>query len=91
MKSNAITRLREQKNNVISALINAAIPPSTDTLSYREWPNIDFANFRMHATKCGSRKTLELDPNLNSLIQRCGPLLGHYLAVIRHMLNRKME
>ena len=82
MKSNAVARLREQKNNVISALINAAIPPSTDSLSYREWPNIDFTNFRMHATKCGSRKTLELDPNVNSLIQRCGPavraLLGGY-------------
>ena len=95
MKSNAIACLREQKNNVISALINAAIPASTDSLSYREWPNIDFANFRMQASQCGSRKILELDPNVNRLVQRCGPavraLLGGYETYVEpeHGIVRK--
>lgn len=82
MKGYAISRLREHKNDVIRALINAAIPPSTDTLNYRDWPSIDFANFRTHFTRLGTHKILALDSMANQIIKRCGPavraLLGGY-------------
>lgn len=86
MKNYAIARLREQKNNVVRALINAAIPPSTDTIRYRDWPSIDIANFRTRLSRCGTRKTLELDEAANQIVKRCGPavraLLGGYLTYV---------
>lgn len=73
MKNYAISRLREQKNNVISALINAAIPPSTDSLSYRDFPSIDLANFRINLRSWGKRSILALDDEANEIVKRCGP------------------
>lgn len=82
MKSYAIARLREHKNDVIRALINAAIPPSTDTINYRDWPSVDFRNFRTHLSRVGTHKILKLDDVANQIIKRCGPavraLLGGY-------------
>ncbi|NBX84477.1 MAG: hypothetical protein EBQ95_02580 [Gammaproteobacteria bacterium] len=80
MKTFAIARLREQKNNVVRALINAAIPPSSDSLSYRDWPSIDFANFRLHLSQIGTRKTLELDEDVNHILRRCGPAVRSLLG-----------
>jgi hypothetical protein len=80
MKTFAIARLREQKNNIVRALINAAIPPSSDSLSYRDWPSIDFANFRSHLTQIGTRKTLELDEDVNHILRRCGPAVRSLLG-----------
>ncbi len=82
MQSYAIARLREHKNDVVRALLNAATPPSTDTLNYRDWPTIDFSNFRTKLSRIGTRKTLELDDAANQIVRRCGPavraLLGGY-------------
>lgn len=86
MKTYAIARLREQKQNPVRALINAAIPPSTDALSYRDWPNVDCANFRTNFRDVGKRKRLELDEDANDILKRCGPavraLLGGNLSYI---------
>lgn len=80
MKTFAIARLREQKSNIIKALLNAAIPPSTDSISYRDWPSIDFENFRSHLTRVGTRKTLELDEDVNDILRRCGPAVRALLG-----------
>lgn len=82
MKTYAIERLREHKSEeVIKAFVDAAIPPSTDALSYRKWPNVDISNFKIHL-KTGVRKTLQLDEDANQILERCGPavrtLLGAY-------------
>lgn len=86
MKNYAIARLREQKNDVVKALIHAAIPPSSDALRYRDWPSIDISNYRTQLIRCGGRKTLELDESANQIIKRCGPavraLLGGHLNYI---------
>ena len=81
MKTYAIARLREYKGEEIKALIDAAIPPSTDALSYREWPQVDLSNFKM-SLMLGVRKKLDLDEDANQILERCGPavraLLGGY-------------
>ena len=81
MKTYAIARLREYKGEEVKALIDAAIPPSTDALSYREWPQVDLCNFKM-SLMLGVRKTLDLDEDANQILERCGPavraLLGGY-------------
>lgn len=80
MKSYAISRLREHKNSIIRALINAAIPPSTDTLNYRDWPSVDIANFRTHLLRLGTHKILMLDEVANQIIKRCGPAIRTLLG-----------
>lgn len=80
MKKYAIARLREQKNNVISALINAAIPPSTDTLSYRDFPHIDLANFRLNVSNWGNHSPLVLDEEASEIVKRCGPAVRCFLG-----------
>lgn len=82
MKTFAIARLREQKTNIIKALINAAIPPSTDSISYRDWPSVDFENFRSHIGRLGKRKTLELDEDVIHILRRCGPAVRALLGGI---------
>lgn len=61
MKSYAIARLLKYKNDVIRALINTAIPPSTNTINYRDLPSVNFRNFRMYFSRLGSHKILKLD------------------------------
>ena len=80
MRSYAVARLRERKNDVVRALLNAAIPPSTDTINYRDWPSIDFSNFRTHLNRVGTRKTLELDHAASSIVRRCGPAVRALLG-----------
>ena len=80
MKHYAISRLREQKNNVISALINAAIPPSTDAFSYRDFPTIDLANFRVNLRNWGNRSTLAFDEEASEIVKRCGPVVRSLLG-----------
>ncbi|MFZ4076542.1 MAG: hypothetical protein ACOYKA_01020 [Legionellaceae bacterium] len=81
IKTHAIQRLREHKSEVVKALINAAIPPSTDAISYRDWPQINISKFKLQH-RFALHKTLELDDEANDIISRCGPavraLLGAY-------------
>ena len=91
MNTYALARLREHQGGEIKALIDAAIPPSTDALSYREWPQADLANFKW-SLKTGIRRTLELDEDANQILERCGPavrtLLGGCEAYVNPMTLR---
>jgi hypothetical protein len=83
MKSHAIDRLREHKNNVAKALLDAAIPPSTDAISYRDWPQINFSKFKFQH-RLALHKSLALDEDANQIIARCGPAVRALLGGYQH-------
>ncbi|MDP3704632.1 MAG: hypothetical protein Q8R24_01825 [Legionellaceae bacterium] len=63
MNAYAIKRLRQHESTreeIIRALIDAAVPPPSDAYSYREWPAL-------------LRKTLERDPRADEIMARVGP------------------
>lgn len=82
MDKYANKRLPEHGKTVkggIQALIDAAIPPSTDAISYREWPQVDVRNFKVKLS-IGVHETLELDEEVNEIIERCGPAVRAILG-----------
>ncbi len=79
MNTYAIERLREHKGEEVKALIDAAIPPSTDAFTYRDWPQVDFRNLKATII-IGKRKTLALDADADALLARCGPAVRAFLG-----------
>ena len=79
MNTYAIERLREHKGEEVKALIDAAIPPSTDAFTYRDWPQVDVRNLKATFI-IGKRKTLALDKNADALLERCGPAVRAFLG-----------
>ncbi|MDF1646658.1 MAG: hypothetical protein P1U61_06750 [Legionellaceae bacterium] len=79
MNTYAIDRLREHKGEEVKALIDAAIPPSADAFSYRDWPQVDFRNLRANFI-IGKRKKLALDEEADALLKRCGPAVRAFLG-----------
>ncbi len=86
INKHAIERLREHKNEVVKALIDAAIPPSTDAISYRDWPQVNFSKFKLQH-RFALHKALELDEDANQIIARCGPAVRALLGAYRSRVD----
>ena len=74
IEASAIAKLREHKNQ-IDALVDASIPKS-DSIRYN--------NFLPALSSKGFRKTIEIDPHTNEMIEECGPAVTALLGKVKH-------
>jgi hypothetical protein len=86
MRNYVIDRLREHKGEEVKALIDAAIPPSTDLFRYRDWPRVELSNYG-NKPVFGARRTLELDDEANQILLRCGPAVRSLLGGLEKTVN----
>ncbi len=86
MTAYAILRLRQRKGEYVKALIDAAIPPATNSRRYREWFKFDLDNFRIKFD-FAYRKILQLDETANDIIGRSGPAVRALLGGHHYWIN----
>ena len=76
MNANIVKRLRENPSDIVRAFVDAAVPSSTDTFSYRTYLS-------------GVHKQLQIDEEVEEILGECGPAVRSLVGALKYGIDPK--